>query len=179
MAIRTYAQLISDFAANSVRGITSQKMRDFVDSVFPPQYQGFRGFRTTGDQSITTGTWTPVQHNAADVYDTNDFHDPVTNNSRATIPSGLGGLYAIGAHVSFTANATGRRGAQLYLNGATDLSTILVTTNASGSTNLTINTQYALAAGDYVEVRAFQESGGNLTVGGALWIARLGQVPAS
>ena len=90
------------------------------------------------------------------------------------------GWYLVGASVAWTANATGRRSTYLRLNGATDIGRSLKSTSHATLTEKTaVTTVYHFAAADYVEVRVFQDSGGNLDLAVAanqspeFWMARL------
>lgn len=99
----------------------------------------------------------------------------------AAQPTGGGGLWASGAPtritapadgwyffeggVEFAANATGSRTLSLRVNGSTIFKAQRSNSNsASASTLLSISALYRLAAGDYVELVAFQNSGGALNV---------------
>lgn len=94
-------------------------------------------------------------------------HSTSANTSRLTCR--VPGLYEIGGHVGFAANATGLRRLLLKLNGATYFA-IHDTLNigAGDSTYMSIVSQYRMAVGDYVELFAQQNSGGalNVTAGG-------------
>lgn len=95
--------------------------------------------------------------------DVGPMHDTGSNTGRLTVPTGGGGFYAIGGNVEFVANATGRRGLQIRLNG----STIIARTEVGAQTTdfpVSIDTVYQLAAGDYVELMALQASGGSLNM---------------
>lgn len=48
--------------------------------------------------AYTTGASNPIPFGGEN-YDTDGFHDNTTNNSRITIPTGLGGTYMLEAHV--------------------------------------------------------------------------------
>lgn len=115
------------------------------------------------NQSIADATWTPIACNA-ELWDTSNFHDLVTNNSRITIPAGGAGKYLVVANVAFASNATGYRAIQIYANGATTLAT--TNTNAVNGTEtwVCVTTILNLSAGDYIEVMAFQNSTGALNV---------------
>jgi hypothetical protein len=92
-----------------------------------------------------------------------DMHDMAANNSRLTCR--VPGLYLITGCAEYPANANGVRGLEVFLNGATSIAweDVHADDGVSG-TDLTITTTYRLAVGDYVELRAYQTSGGNLNV---------------
>ena len=82
-------------------------------------------------------------------FDTDGFHDTVTNNSRITIPVGLAGKYLIGG--SFIASNSNNNSAQIRLNGTSIVqSGSQPYTTADGGNAL--STVYELAEGDYVEL---------------------------
>jgi len=79
-------------------------------------------------------------------------------------PSGAG-LYEIVGHVRFDVNATNQRTISIRLNGSTMIAQQSANALAGGlNAALTVVTQYELAANDYVELLAYQNSGGNLNV---------------
>jgi len=65
-----------------------------------PTLQGALGMvgvkaKRAASQILTAGSYTSVIFNEADLWDTDDFHDIVTNNKRIIIPTGLGGYYLL------------------------------------------------------------------------------------
>jgi hypothetical protein len=113
-------------------------------------------------QSATSGAGLVLAFNT-ERYDTDTMHDPATNNSRITCVTA--GRYHLGVVISMAANATGYREVGLLLNGATVIAAADVPSVGAGApTRLTASADYALAAGDYVEAYAFQNSGGALNV---------------
>lgn len=118
--------------------------------------------------TLTTATDTVLSFNAED-YDSDSFHDTVTNPSRITIPAGVGaGTYRLFASVSFANNGTGRRRVHFRKNGTTDIGGYGSAGSASGGPLfIAAYTEVVLASGDYIEVMAYQDSGGNLAVNGS------------
>ena len=90
------------------------------------------------------------------------MHDTVTNNSRLTCR--YAGVYSIKGMVEFAFNATGVRTVQIRLNGTTNIGTAReqAVTSGSNTTIVQVVSEYVLAVNDYVELLAFQDSGGNL-----------------
>lgn len=116
-------------------------------------------------QSIADLTLTAVSFTAADSWDTDGFHSTVSNQSRLTVPSGLGGKYLIVASVSWANNTTGWRDLRIRANGSTDLATARVGTGTPNPYPIsTMSTVEQLAAGTYIEVTAWQNSGAALDV---------------
>jgi hypothetical protein len=111
-------------------------------------------------------------------FDEGDLHSTSSNTNRLTVA--VAGLYALGASIRFAANATGYRYAYFRLNGATPIGVAIAQTNSAAVDTVCAPTAiYRLDAGDWVEVRAYQNSGGalNLITSGvespAFWIHRL------
>lgn len=115
------------------------------------------------NQTLVTNTATFLAFNT-DRWNNGNMHSTATNNTRLT--SKITGLYSISGHVSFAANATGARQLAIRLNGATFIGAVECQASATGgeATQLSIQTEYRLAANDYVELMAKQISGGNLDV---------------
>lgn len=113
---------------------------------------------------IANATATSVPFDS-EVFDSDGFHDSGSNPSRFTIPTGFDGYYTVIGMVEFAANGTGVRNATLRLNGTTVIAS-MAHTNAGGGTpsRELVATTYRLQAADYVELRAYQESGGNLNL---------------
>src|SRR3954451_20152624 len=109
-------------------------------------------------QSIPNSTFTAVTFDSEDTDDMS-AHSTVTNTSRLTVPTGMGGVYFISASVPFAANATGTRQAVLFKNGVV-FATCGGLPGSAG--NIVVAHTVALvplAAADFVEVFAFQDSG--------------------
>ena len=127
-------------------------------------------------QSISNSTWTALAFNS-EICDTDGFHDMVTNNSRLTVIQA--GTYFIGGSIGFAVHGTGTRGALLRLNGTTYLSVVNVPTIATYNPAVNVTAMRVLSAGDYVELMAWQSSGGGLEVNYTaeyspyFWIGRL------
>lgn len=120
--------------------------------------------RRTTVQTVSNATVSALAFNAADLRDTDAYHDIVTNNSRMTVPSGLGGWYWAGATIGWAANGTGYRDLLLRVNGATTIARTRTNATTAEFAFLSIHAPVQLSATDYVEVIVFQTSGGNLDV---------------
>lgn len=99
-------------------------------------------------------------------YDTDAIHSTASNTGRLTIPSGGTGKYLIVGMAEFASNATGYRNLFIRLNGATIIANHiwLPPTGASETAPSMITTIYSLVATDYVELMAYQSSGGALNI---------------
>ena len=117
---------------------------------------GMRISRMGSAQTLTNGVQTPVVFNT-EAYDDLGFY-PGTGDV-VTIP--LSGTYLATAEVCFAISATGIRNVTIQKNG----STVLVSQLGQGTANgnqISVATVARLAAGDQLQVKAFQNSGGNL-----------------
>lgn len=114
-------------------------------------------------QSIADATHVALAFNA-EREDTDTIHDGVTNNSRLTCKTA--GVYVISGNAAFAANATGARGLGIRFGGSIFLALNFLhnTGSAGAETILNVSTIYRLAVNQYVELTAYQSSGGALNV---------------
>jgi hypothetical protein len=113
-------------------------------------------------QSLASGILTMLAFDS-ERFDTDGFHDPVTNNSRLTIP--VTGLYFLWGNVAFAANSTGKRHLLIQVNGSTNIGEHrTLSVSGTAQTRMMASSVYRLTAGDYVELAAYQDSGGALDV---------------
>jgi len=125
-----------------------------------------------GTQSLTNNTETAVTFDSEE-YDTDGIHSTSSNTERFTIPAGKDGKWRLGALVVFAGNATGQRTAYwkktvsgpttTYLRGGRN--TLVMASSVDFP--LYVETDVVLAAGDFVFVTAYQNSGGSLNIGHA------------
>ena len=114
-------------------------------------------------QSIPNNTLTAMTFDTTTQDYNEDAHNPAVNNSRIT-PAQYGTV-TISANVQFAANATGYRGLQIWKNGTTKVASVREAAPAAGVAVLSLTTVSTCeAAGDYFEVKVFQDSGGALDV---------------
>ena len=116
----------------------------------------------SANQSINNTTLTTVTWDV-ETLDSDGFHSNVTNNSRITIPSGKAGKYSIGVSLNWASNSTGLRQILFAKNGTT-FSWSQNGTATTGATMVNKNIIVDLAVGDYVEIQAYQTSGGALNL---------------
>jgi hypothetical protein len=114
-------------------------------------------------QSVPNNTATAITF-SAELFDTNTFHSTSTNTSRMTIPTGYGGTYRVSCNALFDTNAVGFRQLRLFKNGAAYFFSPEVAGSATVYVGVTITYTLQLVAGDYIEMFALQNSGGNLNV---------------
>jgi hypothetical protein len=138
------------------------------------KWEGFVGVRAsrTTNQTIGASSFTSVQLNATDVFDTDGFHDPASNNTRITIPSGKSGYYLFQGEMAFESNATGMRGGLVLLNSTTSIATVLLAPGTGFGTTYGISGTYHVVATDFIEMQAFQSTAGNLLLNNAWFSAQ-------
>jgi hypothetical protein len=118
----------------------------------------------SSNQSISNATLTAITFDVEEL-DTDAFHSTSSNTSRITIPSGKGGKYLITGQVKFANNATGVRLFKIIKNNSGDGHDFEIpTSSVSGSFAITQSSILNLAVGDYIEIFAYQSSGGSLNV---------------
>lgn len=111
----------------------------------------------------TNGGWQAVSFNS-ERYDTTAMHSTTTNQTRLTI--GVTGLYLVGGCVDFAADVDGRRDLQIWISGSQTNAIVADSKNnlANSVVRLNVSTAYRLTSGSYIELMAYQDSGGNLTI---------------
>jgi hypothetical protein len=109
----------------------------------------------------TSGAWQPVTFNS-EAFDDDGMHDLVTQTDRLTILQA--GTYFLGAQIHFANHGTGQRAIKILVNGSTIIAYREEVPSASYHTALYASTLYALAAGDFLTVEAYQTSGGALDI---------------
>jgi len=126
--------------------------------------QVVRAIRTS-NQSVANATDTAIQLNAADDFDTNSLHDISTNNTRLT--ASVAGYYHVIGEIKFATSTAGtQRYAKIRYNGSTvKAQSVDAQAPATGVTPvIQVSTLVDLSASDYVELMAYQDSGGALNV---------------
>ena len=122
---------------------------------------GARAYQSAA-QAIADVTLTGITL-TSESFDRGGCHDNAVNTTRMTVPAGGGGLWFLTGQITYTAAAAGVRQAMFYLNGATPLARFRIpTAGAADNTMVQVTTVYPLVAGDYVELVAYQSSGGAL-----------------
>jgi hypothetical protein len=98
-----------------------------------------------------------------DTRDPLDMHSLTANQTRILIPGGMGGTWRFSIFGTWAGNVTGRRLLTLYKNGvATALGQDSRAAVVSSGLGITVVVDTVLVAGDYVEWKGFQDSGGAL-----------------
>lgn len=122
-------------------------IRDNLLAIYPRRCEVYRA----GTATVATATYTTVSFDSETI-DTSAFHDIVTNNSRITIPAGLGGTYRIHAKSGLLDGAYAMA-VRILINGA-------VTCAGPGGS---LQALRVLTVGQYVEFQEYQASGGNVS----------------
>lgn len=115
-------------------------------------------------QGVANTTWTALTFDT-EIFDDNTFHDGA-NPTRLTAP--LVGRYLVGGTVEWSASSAGNgRIIGLWKNGATLIAIHKNNPPAGGKMTQTIAAYIDMAAGDYLELQVFQDSGVSLTISAA------------
>jgi len=112
------------------------------------------------DQTISNTTFTALPWNQEE-FDTDGFHDNVTNNSRLTVPTGKGGKYLVSGFLTWDSDSNGTRELWVYKNGSQFKQIRLAA--VSKLTSEIISVTMELVATDYVQLYVYQDSGTNRT----------------
>jgi hypothetical protein len=121
------------------------------------------GLTKSADQSLTNATYTAVTWDG-EGWDTDTFHDNVTNNSRVTIPAGKAGKYLVTISYNYAASGVGSiRLVNIYKNG-TGTGDINFPTNPTFNSAAVVSRVMDLAVSDYIQAFAYQDSGGALAL---------------
>lgn len=129
-------------------------------AVGTPVFSGARA-TLTADEVIPNNTETAIPWDAVD-YDTDSYWAASPNPTRFTVPTT--GKYLVTGHIQFDPNNSGVRRLSVYVDG-TRVNAHLGTANLTGfAAWLTIAHVQELTAGQYVEIYAYQDSGGDLNV---------------
>ena len=119
----------------------------------------------TGVKSIPNATATAIAWDAEN-WDTNSIHSTSSNKSRFTIPTNFDGVYEVSCNVTYVASAAGTvRYVQIYKNGSA-VALIANSEVINATYGAVCNGVYQIqcAAGDYLELFAYQDSGGSLNI---------------
>lgn len=108
--------------------------------------------RSTSSVAFTANTNRSIPFAAADIYDTNSFHDPASNNTRITIPTGKSGYYMISGLFSTSAGLASYMYMSFFKNGATLYDAQAAKNLGSNNTFISTSLPAYLSAGDYIEM---------------------------
>jgi hypothetical protein len=108
----------------------------------------------SADITLTNQTSVTITFDS-ESYDTDSYHSTSTNTSRMTVPSGKSGKYLSIANFTISTQ-TARVEAIMKLNGTTDIRQWTIFTSAPKT--LVCATVLNLTAGDYLEIRLYNDS---------------------
>jgi hypothetical protein len=131
----------------------------WIDSNIVTRTHGVRVYHN-GDQSIGSGSVVTLSFNSED-FDTDNYHNTSTNNSRLTVPSGLDGLYAASAYIRWDSNTTTNPLIAFAVNGVVRSRGIFDSCTFAGCF---VSGFFNLSSGDYVEIKVLHGSGANRSV---------------
>jgi len=163
----------SDYPGSPVEGmVIFDKALDrglfYTGTAWLPAFGSMPGVKAnlSTAQSTANGADEPIELDGADDWDTDAFHDPASNNTRLTIPAGLGGRYMVVGKVSWATDSNERRIARIKVNDTTSHG-YATSSAATGTHGVITTTELELVATDYIELVSQQNSGGALNVTGA------------
>lgn len=142
--------------------ITAARLNENRDSVtFLGTPPSCRVYNNAAISHTTSGSTQYLTFNS-ERFDTDTMHSTAVNTGRVTATTA--GKYAVWGMGEFASNATGQRGFSIRLSGTTTIAATLADSSAATVFQGIVSTFYALAATEYVELGAFQSSGGALNV---------------
>lgn len=111
----------------------------------------------TSDQSISSAVQTTVSFAQA-AYNFRNMWS-AGNPTRLVVPSGMGGIYTVGGAIEYEPNGTGARQCILMVNGTVIGRTSTMNSGTGPAARVSFSRDIVLAAGDYVEMAGYQNSG--------------------
>jgi hypothetical protein len=117
----------------------------------------------TASTSIADNATTTVALFTTKTKDSHVIYDSATGRATAT----MAGTYRVSASVAFSSNGTGVRQAAIAKNGTVQSFGPIFLGSASFGTIANISDNVELLAGDYIDIRPYQNSGGSLTLNGS------------
>lgn len=114
---------------------------------------------------VNNGIWTALPMNS-ELYDPSGMHAAAPNPSFITMA--VPGRYSVGGNIQFAANAVGSRWIAVRSTApgpvVTWISQQAQQATAAGNCSVTAHCEWEFVAGEYVELLAYQNSGGALNV---------------
>lgn len=139
-----------------------------IGSVTPsdPGLMAVATLRQTSVQSLANGTSVPINFDVADIDTVGGWDAALPSRYTSHVPGRA--IFQCSGGVTFAANGTGIRTVQFRVNGGSDMAGTGVShpANATLTQRIASRTSHILLnEGDYVEIAAFQNSGGALNTG--------------
>tara|TARA_A100001015_G_scaffold305370_1_gene398015 strand:+ start:1048 stop:1560 length:513 start_codon:yes stop_codon:yes gene_type:complete len=136
----------------------------------------FYMYRNASQTLVHAGGYTLVQFDAQRINEGNGV--TLGASARYTVPSGGAGMYVLHGHGRLNSGNDGNASLGLYLNG-TGIGTEYTRSHYYDGMNVSV--LRSLSAGDYIEMKMSNSTGGNLLIGGIdqgdttfMWGYRLG-----
>lgn len=122
--------------------------------------------RNSTNVAVSTSGEAAVGCNTEDA-DTDGYHDTVTNNSRLTVPTGMGGKFMFSVTLRISANVQGYVAVRKNGSGGTILGLSNFAWNSSASFGTcTMSQTVTLAAADYIEMYNVAGGAANIVAAG-------------
>lgn len=158
--VLAYVLVPNGFAGPFVDATHILDWRNLAD----PRSSGAKIYRTAALSQTATGTYQAVTFDTVD-YDNDRYVDVAGVNSK--LYARQSGLYHVEAQAVFSNNVTGYRAISVTKNGAAHSAdnvagVNLIPTLQNLAVSMSCSSNVELAAGDYIEMTCFQNSGGNL-----------------
>lgn len=122
-----------------------------------------RCIRSANFTHNSTGNWVAVPF-TAESYDVGGLHDNASNTTRITIAADCEGKFVFRGGGSWFTNGAGRRLFRIRKNGTTVVAQVELGISSNESGGIVPTDPIAVVVGDYLELEAFQSSGGNLDI---------------
>jgi hypothetical protein len=115
------------------------------------------------NQTISNNTETAITFDQ-EIADTNTMHDNSTNNSRITIKQA--GRYHIVGNIRWESSSSSGYGRTLRItkNGTEIAAHVLIPSSTISSPSQNVDIYLNLSVNDYIELKVYQDSGGNLDI---------------
>ena len=121
----------------------------------------------SASQSITNATDTIVTFDT-EQWDTNTIHSTATNTGRFTVPTGYAGKWRLSGTLNGDTSGTNWQ-LYIFVNGTafiTGFPQFTEIANGGGTGMFTLSYELNLAVADYIELKAYQNSGGAANIRG-------------
>jgi hypothetical protein len=164
----TRSTIYASSNANAAVSFSAGNKRVSMSPIAAAYDHPFRGalVRKSVDQTAANYSGTTVVSWDQEVYDTDGFHDNVTNNTRLTIPVGVSKVRVSGC-LYITSNTSGSFVlAEVLKNGAAydGMATQITSTSAATNNTQTFSAVVSVSAGDYFEMYSLNQIDSSVTV---------------
>lgn len=137
--------------------------QDVVDNMVAQENPPACRVRHNANQTLTTGVDLTILFNTEELDTTGNMHSTSVDTSKIVVPTA--GLYHITGTVEIGSSAAGsKRYVYIQVNGTTVIAITSMPFSAGAVSWGNVSTTKKLAAGDYLQLKAHQDSGGNLTL---------------